>query len=222
LLLSLSVVALLSAPAFDLEVITVRGLEVLDRDTVLQAAGLRTGVNLFRVDLGAALRGLHGLPRVASASVRRVWPNGVDVTVKERTGLVLIPCGGGWVEVSGDGKALEIHPSSGGPRLPVLEGIEPTTIGVGETVPSTAAQRALMGIAVIRESGEEISSALIGGAGLEVVVPADTRLYLGAPDAGLVPRVHTAVSILKDLRSRGLGVVYIDVRLPGQPVIKPR
>ncbi|OGS68221.1 MAG: hypothetical protein A2Y96_02705 [Firmicutes bacterium RBG_13_65_8] len=93
---------------------------------------------------------------------------------------------------------------------------------MGETVPSVAAQAALAGIAVIRESGEEISSALIGGTGLEVVVPGGTRLYLGTPDAGLVPRVHTAVSILKDLRSRGLGVVYIDVRLPGQPVIKPR
>jgi cell division protein FtsQ len=203
-------------------VITVRGLEALDRETVIAAAGLRTGVNLFRLNLRGGLRGLCALPRVASATLRRVWPNGVDIVLQERTGLVLLPCGEGWVEVAGDGVALEIHSSAAGPGLPVLEGIEPATIAVGQRVPTAAAQTALMGLGAIQQADEEISSAILAAEGLQVTVPDGTVLYLGPPDVGLITRVNDAVRYLKSFRSRGLSLEYIDVRLPGQPVIKPR
>jgi len=213
---------LLTSPSFHLQVITVRGNQALAREAVIEAAGLRTGTSLLRVRLGVARQALLELPRVKSATLRRVWPNGLDVLVVERTGVALLPCGQGWVEAAGDGMALELHTSASGVELPVLDGVEPATVGVGEIVPAAAARMALAGLEAFAAAGEGVSSARIAASDMEVTLPDGTAVYLGQADAGLAVRVETAVRIAAELRSRGLRVEYIDVRIPGQPVYKPR
>jgi cell division protein FtsQ len=222
LALVLGLAVALNSPLLEVQSITVDGCRELTREQVLDAAGLRFGVNILRVGLRAAASDLSRLPRVAQAEVSRVWPRGLQVVLVERTGLALLPCGSGWLEVAGDGVALQIHPTAQETGLPVLEGIEPALIGVGETVPGAAARAALDALAALEASGDTALRAVLAEPGLEIELADGTWLYLGPVTSGLQSRVGIALTILEELRARGQRVAYIDVRVPGQPLIKPR
>jgi cell division septal protein FtsQ len=56
----------------------------LQREQILQAAGIRTGVNIFTIDSKGARNGLDQLPQVERAEIQRVLPNRVDITIIER------------------------------------------------------------------------------------------------------------------------------------------
>lgn len=64
--------------------VTVSGAAHLETRRAIRPvlAGLSGG--LFAVDLAAARRGFEALPWVRSASVRRIWPHGLAVTLEER------------------------------------------------------------------------------------------------------------------------------------------
>ncbi len=222
LLLALVLGVLLNSPLLEGTAVVVNGRQNLTREQVLAAAGLRLGVNILRVSPRAAAAALAHIPRVARAEVRRVWPRGLEVVLVERTGLALLPCGSGWLEVAGDGVALELYGSIEGAGLPVLEGIDPALIGVGETVPGLEARSALTALAALADRDEVPLRAVLAATGLEIELQDATWLYLGPANSGMEARIGVALAILEELRVRGQRAAYIDVRLPGQPVIRPR
>lgn len=213
---------LLNAPLFAVQSIAVHGCVYLDREQVIESAGLRIGDNIIRFSPGAAETALRQLPHVAEVRVRRIWPRGVEIVLAERTGLALLPCGTGWVEVAGDGTALRVFQSLEGVSLPVLEGADATRVGVGEKVPGIEARTALAALAAVAARSEVPRRAVLAPAGLELELFDGTWLYLGAAHSVVETRVAVALAILEELRARGQRVAYIDVRVPGQPVIRPR
>ncbi|MDR3393596.1 MAG: cell division protein FtsQ/DivIB [Parasulfuritortus sp.] len=82
-------------------------------------AGLSGG--LFSIDLDKARQGLETLPWVRSASVRRVWPNGLAVTLEEH-----VPSAS-WNDTAVldvHGEAFPVTPWKDLPRLFAPEGME--------------------------------------------------------------------------------------------------
>jgi cell division protein FtsQ len=80
--------ALLGSALFPVREIAVLGrLEHLDRDRLARALAGRISGNFFAADLGAVRRALEPLPWVRRVSVRRVWPDRIEVTVEEHVAL---------------------------------------------------------------------------------------------------------------------------------------
>jgi cell division protein FtsQ len=82
-------------------------------------AGLSGG--LLSIDLSTARQGLEALPWVRSASVRRVWPNGLAVTLEEH-----VPAAA-WNDLATldiRGEVFPVKPWNGLPRLFAPEGME--------------------------------------------------------------------------------------------------
>jgi cell division protein FtsQ len=82
-------------------------------------AGLSGG--LFSVDLDKARQGLESLPWVRSASVRRIWPSGLAVTLEER-----VPAAA-WNDLAIldiHGEVFPVTPWKALPRLFAPEGME--------------------------------------------------------------------------------------------------
>ena len=76
-----------SRPMFEIRQITIVGdLDQLDRD-LLRKRALALRGSFFSLDLGAAAVEMRSVPWVRSASVRRVWPDGLEVTVEEQRPL---------------------------------------------------------------------------------------------------------------------------------------
>jgi cell division protein FtsQ len=217
----------LNSPLFELGAVTVRGTRVLSREAVVSASGVALGTKLWRVEPGRVARALLELPRVASASVQRLWPDRLLVTVVERTSLVLAPLLGQWLEVAEDGAVLEVHAappaaSPDGPVLPVLEGLEAGQLGRLPADAKPEAVWALGGLGFLRRRELAVERARLGPRALEVVLADGTELFLGAPDADLKARAQDAAAILEELSLLGRKAARIDVSVRGKPVIRPR
>ncbi|MBX6356922.1 MAG: FtsQ-type POTRA domain-containing protein [Micromonosporaceae bacterium] len=73
--------------------VRVTGVSVLTVPEVRQAAGIRRGTPLARVDLAAVRRRVTALAPVDHVTVTRDWPHTVVVRVTERTAVAVVPQG---------------------------------------------------------------------------------------------------------------------------------
>ena len=67
----------------------------LQRDQILQAGNVRTGVNIFTVSTESIRAGIDKLPQVERAEIQKVLPNRVDINITERRPIA-------WVTESAD------------------------------------------------------------------------------------------------------------------------
>jgi cell division septal protein FtsQ len=67
----------------------------LQRDQILEATGLREGVNIFTIDTKKARVALDTLPQVERAEIQRILPNRIEVNIVERRPIA-------WVTQSAD------------------------------------------------------------------------------------------------------------------------
>jgi cell division protein FtsQ len=84
--------------------VQVTGTHLVPRSEVLAAAAIPQGQPLIRVDTGAAASRIERIPQVQSAQVSRQWPDGVLITIRERTPALAVPLvGGGFALVDASG-----------------------------------------------------------------------------------------------------------------------
>jgi cell division protein FtsQ len=76
--------------------IQVTGTHLVPKSEVLAAAGIPEGLPLMRVNTGAAASRVDRITQVQSAQVTRNWPDGVVITVRERTPALAVPVAGGF------------------------------------------------------------------------------------------------------------------------------
>jgi len=212
------------SPALALTTVNIRGLERLTRTDIISAAALVEGQSMLRLDLDQITRRLLSLPRVAMVRVDRVWPRTLAIIIQERTGLMLVACGTGWLEVAADGVIIEIHETLEltPEGLFELTGFAPAQVGLGAPLPGPDGFAAAASLAVLAEAGEEIALAAVDDGMLEVHLADLTVIYLGRSGSDLPQRARIALDILRELRATERQVEYIDVRVPTQPVVKPR
>ena len=98
--------------------ISVTGNKLLSIEQIRDAAGIRNGTPLVRVDTAAAERRIEALPAVRSARVSTSYPSSVSITVVERVGVGYRNTAAGIVIVDGDD--VPFRQVSSAPRLPLL------------------------------------------------------------------------------------------------------
>jgi cell division protein FtsQ len=79
-----------SGPLLAVRSVQVDGATTLPAALVREAAGIRDGRSLLRVDVDAAREAVAELPQVESVTVTRGWPSRVVITVVERTPLAVV------------------------------------------------------------------------------------------------------------------------------------
>lgn len=84
---SIALWAMFASPLLEVRTVEVRGAGGVPEDVVRQAAGVRVGTPLARIDTSAVAAEVAGLPRVASARVSRQWPHTLEVSVQERSAV---------------------------------------------------------------------------------------------------------------------------------------
>jgi cell division protein FtsQ len=107
-------------PAFALAAISIGGdTEHINTPTVRAGVAGRLKGNFFTVDLDAARQAFEQMPWVRHASVRRVWPNALAVTLEEYKPL------GTWGSdqiVSADGELFTANQGELSEELPAFDG----------------------------------------------------------------------------------------------------
>lgn len=215
ILLSGSVWLVLRSPLLDVDRVTVRGAERTSAEWISDATGIWEGQPLVEVDLDAAATAVEGLPWVARAEVRRMWPSTALVTVTERTPTAVTSSNTGeWAIVDGTGRVLELVPE----RPPGLVSLE----GLGEMPPPgttlASAQGPLTVFAALSPSlaARTLAVVALEGGQIELKLNPQGTVRLGTVDA-LDAKVRAAETVLASVDVRNLAV--LDVRLPSSPVL---
>jgi cell division protein FtsQ len=89
--------------AFGVGTVAVRGTHQLTQQQVRQAAAVKDGTPLVRVDTGAIRRRVETLPDVSSATVTTSFPSTVTITVTERVPVGVVRSAGGFMLVDRTG-----------------------------------------------------------------------------------------------------------------------
>lgn len=212
----------LRSPLFRVTLVEVQGATLLEPSEIIAVAGVGNGANLLLISQGAVAQRLRTLPRVASVLVRKFWPNHLVLEVEERRGMLLVPCGEVWFEVATDGMVIGLHHSAATGGMPLLTGMDAASLAVGAPLPGVTGSEVAQSLAMIIGNGELLAAADVSAQGLRADLGDGTVLHLGQTGADLGSRTRTALEILGQMRQRGQAVEYIDVRVAGQPVVKPR
>ncbi len=94
-LIAVVVAALPFTPAMPVDAVNVEGAVNLPAEEVEALSGIEAGTPMGRVDVRGAAHRVAGNPWVDSATVKRQWPNAVDITVVEHTPVA-------WLDQSGE------------------------------------------------------------------------------------------------------------------------
>jgi len=197
--------------------VQVEGTQRLDPADVLHAAGLELGTSTLRLPMGAAADRVTALPLVATATIRRISPVRVRISVVERVPVLVARTARGSVLLDAEGIIVAEGSEQGQPILDVLD-------GVGLPAPGEHTRGAPS-----LDAGHRVFIGLSGPVRAEVVrlevrAPHDVDLILAG---GIRVRMGRAVEIEAKVRTLGAllqevageDVAVIDVRVPGSPIV---
>ncbi|MGL5117401.1 MAG: cell division protein FtsQ/DivIB [Beijerinckiaceae bacterium] len=92
---------------FPIRSVDVSGVKELTKDEILAASGLSSADSLLFVDVNEARAAVKRLPLVAEASVRKLYPDRIDIRVVEREPFALWQQDGKVQVVSADGTIID-------------------------------------------------------------------------------------------------------------------
>ncbi len=220
----LCIVAFLHSPYFEIRQVRVSGADYLSEYEVLLIADVPDGANVFLIPTKQITRRLVATPRIRSARVERVIPDAVQIRLEERTTAVYMPYGGYFIDIDEFGSAIAVTEAITDPDVPLLVGVTPTYVAVGERVKPEAAVScgAAVGAALIRQKIPNLSEVDVSSLQDVVIRTTDGIRVLAGGLEGIEERIRLLDSILASVREQGVPVEYVDVRVEAKPVIRAR
>jgi cell division protein FtsQ len=221
---------IVQSPLLAVDTITVKGTARESQSAVEAAAGVRTGTALLFVDTGEVARRVEALPWVAKATVDRDLPNGLTITVIERSPVAWVrapipkraPKGTLGVPMLIDRFGRVLGDASEPPAgLPELVGITHLPEKGGRITPAApAAAVASLPDALRAQTGSVIKRN--GQAVLKLIpLPGASRPIAGEVRLGSFDQIAAkgaaALAVIDQLALGREHVRYVDVRVPGAP-----
>lgn len=214
--LGLGVWAVVNSPVFGIDRIRVEGARQLTAGEVRALAAVEPGTNLLRLSVDEVAAALERSPWVRNAVADRALPTTLVLRVEERRAVGWVEDPSGPVVVADDGTVVD-RPGPVPPDLP----------GLGTVEEPLAPGERLGGGATLRVAASMRDGLL---ATLGSVTEIDGELLLGLREGGEVrygEAVHLAeknralAEMLAWAAERGVGVEYVDVRIPSAPALRP-
>lgn len=206
---------LAQSPLFSVRSIDIAGQSRADVESALAATDVYVGRPLVLIRSGAVISALEADPWVKEASVRRGFPDHIEVTVIERYEVAVLKTGGGWSSVSDDGHIMRslaqppAHLAVIGPEL-----------APGSVEGGLVSEPVMAMIEFVQAlPGPVIAGSVLEAVGDEVLATvAGHRVRLGAP-SNMQAKAVALVALLGDDRLRPGDA--IDLIAPSRPAVNP-
>jgi cell division protein FtsQ len=194
---------------FGIRKVTISGISELDQTEVLQVAGLDSRGALPFFDVGAARERLLSVPLVKSATVRKLYPDELEIAVTEREPFALWQNHGEVFVVAADGTVIDRLNDPRFNRLPLV---------VGEG----AAGRA-KAFTKLMEAAPELRSRV--RAGMLVgqrrwTLKLDTGLEVRLPEENAAQAVTRFAALVRDQKLLDRDILAVDMRYPDRVVLR--
>jgi cell division protein FtsQ len=120
--------------------VTVTGTSQVTRQEVLDLLALQPGETLLSVHVRDLVEHLLAHPWIKEATVRRVVPHTLAVSIEERQAAAVLKAPSAPLLLDGEGHVLTVLAEADEPDLPLLTGIDPKALMLGEALSRQAAQ----------------------------------------------------------------------------------
>lgn len=214
------VLMLYNSALFEVKDIDVSGQSGLNREVVVELSEA-DGVNLFTVRLGRIEERLEANPYIESAKVTRDWPDGIDITIVERSPVGVWQVGGQSFLVDEGGyvlSALVDEPPAN--TLPIVA-IDAAVPVPGERIDADALALVpdLM-TAVPRATGERIVSFEYSSSeGLTSITESGVRIVFG-DSKDYEYKLAALGGVFNEAREQALPFSVIDLRFGESPALR--
>ncbi len=215
-----------AAPSLQIGHMTVRGHERLSTGEVLALVeGLR-GQNIIAAQLDAWQLKLLASPWVESATIRRVLPSTVEITVRERRPMGIGRIGMAMYLVDGQGVIIdEYGPSYADIDLPIIDGLAASPQDGGSIVDTARAEfagRVITALSLRPEILQKVSQLDVASLHDAVVILDDETVLLRLGDADFLARLQQYIDLAPALRERvNASIDYVDLRFDERVYVRP-
>jgi len=207
----------------NIEEVIIKGNDCLSKDEIFYKSGIQLGENIFKLDLKKSKDSLIQEPRIKEAEIKRVIPNKIIISIKERKAAAFVCIGEECFTSSKEGLMLsKIDKPEEGFGLPLILGLEIDEIKIGETIDKPEFRTALESI----NSAEVIVPKKF--CRVEILSPDDFMIYnkddtlkvrVNRPEV-IINKENLLREALEKIEREKLLVEYIDIRFKDSLVIK--
>lgn len=198
------------AVGFGIEAVTISGIARLHETEVLAAAGISSKSSLPFLDVAIAREGLESLPLVASASVRKLFPNRVSIALVEREPYALWQVEGQVYVIAADGAVIDLFRDD--PRYAALP------LVVGE-----AANERLEDYFALVDAAGALRDRIRAGtlvAERRWTLQLDNGLDVRLPEQDPMAALQRLVRLEQRYGLTGKDIIAVDLRIPDRVVVR--
>lgn len=205
--------------------VAVLGVEGDRTAEILAYAGVSAGEPLFSVDTEAVAARVLEHPFVATARVRRVAPDGIEITVTSRSPRALLAADDGLYLVDTDGNVMKSARIGDGLDLPVLTGFDSAQVSEG-AVKGELADAVAIAAAHERAGapgGPLAEVHLVVGVGFDLVLDGGERVRVGNDNIDdKLARLGEVLRRLDDAGQKASDIYIDDERRPERAAVRLR
>ncbi len=215
----------LHAPALQVGHLTVRGNERLSTGEVLALVDELRGQNILTVRIGEWRQRVLTSPWVEDASIRRVLPSTLEITVRERRPMGIGRLGTALYLIDPHGVIVdEYGPNYADIDLPIIDGLSgppPHAAGVIDGARAEFAARVLVALGAKPELVKRVSQLDVADAHNAVVILDGDSALLHLGENDFAERLQQYVDLAPVLRERVATIDYVDLRFDERLYVRP-
>lgn len=201
-------------PFFTLQQVKLHGAERLTVEDILKVGNIYIGEPIFALETDNITRRLENDLRIESVTVRRIVPNALEVTLKERKPLATIVCDYGYLDLDKNGKIIDSYKNLREMKIPMITGARVQDKYIGDDIDDDLVKQILEFLQKIKpESLNKLSEVAIVSADY-IVSYTDTeqavQIRLGKLEQRLDEKAHLVDDFLRDLENNPHAVEYVD------------
>jgi cell division protein FtsQ len=215
----------LGTPALHVSRISIRGNERLSTGEVLALVDGLRGESILTVDLDDWQARLMASPWVEEASLHRVLPSRVDITLRERRPIGLARLGAALYLIDGVGVVIdEYGPNYADLDLPLIDGLAAVPSHGASAVDESRARLAAKLIAALEprpDLSTRVSQIDVSDAHDAVVILEGDTVMLRLGDDDFAQRIQGYLDLAPTLRERIAEIDYVDLRFDERLYVRP-
>lgn len=208
------------SPLFNIKKIKITGNHRVSASRILQLSQVAPGISLLKISPWQIRKTITTEPWIKNIQIIRHFPTTIELKVEERKPIANLVVLDYIFLIDDEQIVLERLPEKDG-HLPVIKDVKTNGIEIGKPIRSDSLANAIICLknldASLRESVEEISAATIDD--LSFVIRQGTKIIFGKSEE-MTKKKYVLSAILSQAKINSQKIIYIDVRVVSNPVVK--
>jgi cell division protein FtsQ len=194
---------------FKIATLSIAGRKRMSEAEILAAAGIGANTSLLFLDVAATREKLQAKPWIAQATVRKLYPNHLEISIEERHAFALWQQDGKLALIATDGTVLAPVDNQAIPKLPLV-------VGPGAAAKASDFLALVDRHPVLREQMRAAILIADRRWNLKLKSGLDIRL----PETGVEQALDTLVGLDRDKNILSRDLTAIDLRLPDRLTVR--